>query len=98
MVIMSKRNIGAGKIKHCSQRKVRRNSEGGNTSCKQPPRHCSPWSPGKAPSHLGSGGEGISLTLLLKVFWPSIRSPFPFPEFLPPAMSGDLSLLNELLN
>lgn len=85
------------------RRKARKNSGGGkrcgatppgNTCCKRPPHHCSPWSPRKVPSHLGSGGEGISLTSLLKVFWPSIRSPLPLPEFLSSAMSGDLSSLN----
>ena len=101
------KKLGAGANKRCRQRKARRNAGGGkrcgatppgNTCCKQPPHHHLPQSPGEVPSHLGSGGEGISLTSLLKVFWPSIRSPLPLPEFLSSAMSGDLSSLDELLN
>lgn len=61
------------------------------------PHHCSQQSPRNVPSLLGSGGEGISLTSLLKVFWPSIRSPLPLPEFLSSGMSGDLSSLTGLL-
>lgn len=61
------------------------------------PHYCSQRSPRNVPSLLGSGGEGISLTSLLKVFWPSIRSPLPLPEFLSSGTSGDLSSLTGLL-